>query len=282
MPCPAMSGEPNACAASSISGSPSSASSTSGAGRPNRWTGMIAFVRAVTRRATSSGSRFIVAASTSAKTGVAPTRAIDSGVAKNVKAGQITSSPGPMPSPSSTSTSASVPLPQPTVSGTPRYSAASSSNAFVVGLKTRAPLSRPSAKAAFSSGISGAYCAFTSTSGTLDTALDGSRAALSPPGEEEDEENRDPERDRVVDETEVLVERVPARAERPACTGEREAPGERARNGQERVLALAHPRDPGRDGDEGADDRRDPAEEHRAVAVPLEPPIGLVEVLRGQ
>ena len=52
-----------------------------GAGRPKRCTGMIARVRAVTFAATSSGSRFSVTGSTSAKTGVAPRRAIDSAVA---------------------------------------------------------------------------------------------------------------------------------------------------------------------------------------------------------
>ena len=50
-------------------------------GRPKRCTGMIAFVRAVIRRSTSSGSRFSVTGSMSAKTGVAPTRAIASAVA---------------------------------------------------------------------------------------------------------------------------------------------------------------------------------------------------------
>ena len=40
-----MPGAPKAWAASSISGTPSEASSASGARRPNRWTGMIAFVR---------------------------------------------------------------------------------------------------------------------------------------------------------------------------------------------------------------------------------------------
>ena len=42
---------------------------------------MIAFVFAVSRRATSSGSRLSVAGSISANTGVAPIRAIDSAVA---------------------------------------------------------------------------------------------------------------------------------------------------------------------------------------------------------
>ena len=42
---------------------------------------MIAFVRGVIRAATSSGSRLSVTGSMSAKTGVAPTRAIASAVA---------------------------------------------------------------------------------------------------------------------------------------------------------------------------------------------------------
>ena len=81
MPVCATPGAPNACAASSISGRPNAASSSSGAGRPNRCTGMIARVRGVIRAATSSGSRLYVAGSMSAKTGVAPRRAIDSAVA---------------------------------------------------------------------------------------------------------------------------------------------------------------------------------------------------------
>src|SRR3712207_8242584 len=48
----------------------------------------------------------------SAKTGVAPARAIASAVAKKVNAGQITSSPGPSSRALKTSTSASVPLPR--------------------------------------------------------------------------------------------------------------------------------------------------------------------------
>jgi hypothetical protein len=57
---------------------------------------MIAFVRSVIARPTSAGSRFRVAGLMSAKTGVAPRRAIDSAVAKKVNAGQMTSSPGPI------------------------------------------------------------------------------------------------------------------------------------------------------------------------------------------
>ena len=72
---------PKAWAASSIRGRPNWASSASGAGRPNRCTGMIAFVFGVIRRSTSSGSRFSDTGSMSAKTGVAPARAIASAVA---------------------------------------------------------------------------------------------------------------------------------------------------------------------------------------------------------
>jgi hypothetical protein len=45
----AIPGDPNACAASSTIGTPSVASSATAAGRPKRCTGMIAFVRGVTR-----------------------------------------------------------------------------------------------------------------------------------------------------------------------------------------------------------------------------------------
>ena len=72
---------PKAWAASSSSGRPNAASSASGAGRPKRCTGTIAFVRGPIRRSTSSGSRFSVTGSMSAKTGVAPARAIASAVA---------------------------------------------------------------------------------------------------------------------------------------------------------------------------------------------------------
>ena len=74
-------GAPNACAASSITGRPSAASSSIGAGRPNRCTGMSARVRGVIFAATSATSTLSVAGSMSAKTGVAPRRAIDSAVA---------------------------------------------------------------------------------------------------------------------------------------------------------------------------------------------------------
>ena len=65
---------------------------------PNRWTGRMAFVRAVTASATCCGSIFKVRGSISTKTGSAPTRLIASAVAKNVNGVVITSSPRPTPS----------------------------------------------------------------------------------------------------------------------------------------------------------------------------------------
>jgi len=69
--------------------------------------------RAAARRA-AAGSSEQPAASMSAKTGVAPSRAIEPPVAKKVKAGQSTWSPGPTPRAWSASSSASDPDLQPT------------------------------------------------------------------------------------------------------------------------------------------------------------------------
>ena len=82
-----------------------------------------------------------------------------------MKAGQITSSPAPIPIASSTSTIASVPFAQLTVSWTPSSSADSRSNASTSGPKMNRPDSSVRANASLSSGISGAYCALTSTCG---------------------------------------------------------------------------------------------------------------------
>ena len=70
-----------------------------------------------------------------------------------------------MPIASSDRTSASVPFATPIACGTPRYAAASRSNASTSGPKMNRPDSSTSAKRSFSSGINGAYCALTSTSG---------------------------------------------------------------------------------------------------------------------
>ncbi len=77
----AIPGEPKACAASSMIGRSNRRSSSIAAGRPKRCTGMIAFVFGVIFRSTSFGSMFSEPGSMSAKTGVAPIRAIASAVA---------------------------------------------------------------------------------------------------------------------------------------------------------------------------------------------------------
>src|SRR3954470_9477804 len=179
----------------------------------------------------------------SAKTGVAPRRAIDSAVAENVNAGQITSSPGPMPSASSTSTIASVPLATPTVSGTPRYCAASRSNALTFGPRMNVvPDSSISANASFNCGMSGAYCALTSTSGIRGTPLQS--IGPSSPQDQVGDSDENSCNDRNFDVPELVVETVVARAERPADAGQREAPNRGADQRQDDVAAERNAEDP--------------------------------------
>src|SRR3954452_1786235 len=239
---------------------------------------MTARVRGVIRAETSSGSRLYVAGSMSAKTGVAPRRAIDSAVAKNVNAGQITSSPGPMPSASSTSTIASVPLPTPIVSGTPRYSAASRSKALTLGPRMKAPDSRIPANASFSCEVSGAYCALTSTSGIRGTPLQsiGPSAPYDQVGDAD--ENSCNDHDFGV--SELVVEALVARAERPADAREGEAPDRRADQRQGDVAPERDAEDPSGDRHEGAHDGGDAADEHGPVVVAVEPRLGPPELLR--
>src|SRR5260370_361601 len=110
------------------------------------------------------------------------------------------------------------------------------------------PVSRVRAKAAWSSGISGAYCAFTSTCGIGGTASHGSGPAAT---QDQIRRNRDDSRyDRVLDVTEVLVELVVACAEPPAHAREREAPDRAPERRQHRVAREARLENPGRDRDE--------------------------------
>src|SRR6185312_10714615 len=74
-----------------------------------------------------------VAASTSTKTGVAPTRAATSAVAQNVNDGQSTASPGPTPIARNARTSASVPLAQVTTCRAPQNAANSISKVRTSG-----------------------------------------------------------------------------------------------------------------------------------------------------
>ena len=81
---------------------------------PKRWTGMMALVAGRMKRATSAGSTLKVAGSMSAKTGRGPSRVIALAVAKKVKLGTITSSPGPTSRAISANSRASLPEAQPT------------------------------------------------------------------------------------------------------------------------------------------------------------------------
>ena len=93
------------------------------AGCPDRWTGMIAFVRGVTSPATRSGSMFRSVSRTSAKTGVAPVWTITFAVAGQVIGVVITSSPGPTPSATSERCIAAVPEETASACFAPTYSA---------------------------------------------------------------------------------------------------------------------------------------------------------------
>ncbi len=73
--------EPAACAASSTTGTPSASIAATSAGLPNRSTATTAFVRGVSAAFTVSAVTFIVAGSTSQKTGAAPVGGIASALA---------------------------------------------------------------------------------------------------------------------------------------------------------------------------------------------------------
>src|SRR5215210_1671114 len=97
---------------------------------------MMPTVRPVTRAAASTGSRLSVSGSTSAKTGVPPSQSTASAVAKKLKAGTMTSSPGSRPSARRERISASVPLATATHAGSSRSSAKAFSNSRTSGPRT--------------------------------------------------------------------------------------------------------------------------------------------------
>src|SRR5215211_228502 len=257
----------------------SSARSLNGAGRPKRCTGTTAFVLRVILAATSSGSSTSVCGSISAKTGVAPVRAIASAVAKKVKAGQTTSSPEPTPSASSAMTIASVPLATLTASGTPRYAAASCSKASTLGPSTKRLDTSTSSMTRRNSGSSASYWAFVSASGIGGPGT-ASKSSHAPSVHEIAQADDDERHDGVVHVMEPFVELLPVRPERPAGAREAEAPGSRARDRQRREAPEGHPREPGRDRHERAHERDDPADHHEGVVEPAEPPFGTLDLRR--
>src|SRR3954447_25449078 len=182
-----------------------------------------------------------------------------------------------MPSASSTSTIASVPFATPTVSGTPRYCAASRSNAFTFGPRMHAPDSRTSANASFNCGMSGAYFSLTSTSVSRPTPLQS--IGPSSPQDQVGDADENSCNDGDFDEPELLVEALVARAERPADGREHEGPDRRADQRQDDVAAERDAEDPRRNRDEGAHDGSDAADEHGPVVVAVEPRLGPPELL---
>src|SRR6266404_616515 len=108
-----------------------------------------------------------------------------------------------------------------------------------------------SLKRASSSGISGAYCALTSTRGMVCTAST-HFSCLQPAEYQVRREEHDACKDGVLRVFEAMVEALVARAKAVADAGNRERPDRRADQRQERVRGERHPQRPGRDGDERA------------------------------
>src|SRR5437868_9567763 len=156
----------------------------------------------------------------------------------------MTSSPAPTPSASSTSTSASVPFATPTASRTPRYPAASRSNAATLGPRMNSPPARTWSIASRMRSSNGAYCAFTSTSGIGRT---GRKSRSSPPDPEIARQKQDCCDDGVLDVVEVVVEVLVAPPGTPPDARECERPDGRADRRQHDVWPERHSEDPGRD-----------------------------------
>src|SRR6266849_2166766 len=138
------------------------------------------------------------------------------------------------------------------------------------------PPSRISRKRASSSGISGANCALTSTSGICTaTPSSGPR----PPIEKIRRDQQNACNDPVLGVLEAVVEALVAPAQPVAGSCDRERPDRRPDDREQAVGRERQPEDACRDRDEGADDRRDAADENTEVAPFGEPALGAVEPL---
>ncbi len=132
----------------------------------------------------ASGSRFNVAGSTSAITGVAPQRVIELTEAKKLKADVITLLSGPTPEVCNASHKASVPDAQPTEAGTPRYSADSRSKPSTSGPPMKYCVVKTRSTAAATSSLMLSYCRLRSSMGIgsclgADAGEEGSDCAVS-------------------------------------------------------------------------------------------------------
>ena len=92
----------------------------------------------------------------------------------------------------------------------------------------------------------------------------------------------DSERDHVLDVAERVVEALPARAERVAGGREAERPDRASDQREHRVAHERRLEDAGRDRDERARDRREPADEDGPVVPALEPALGALQARRAQ
>src|SRR6266581_1659890 len=138
------------------------------------------------------------------------------------------------------------------------------------------PPSSTSRKRASSSGISGSYWEWTSTSGIV-TAPHCS--GLPQPKDEIRRKRDNACNDRVLGVLEAVVEALIARAEPVARAGDREGPDGRAGHGVKRVGRKRHLEDARGNRDERSDDRRDAPDEHAEVPPTPKPPLGAIEAL---
>src|SRR5262245_9158258 len=140
------------------------------------------------------------------------------------------------------------------------------------------PSSRTSRKRDSSSGISGAYCALTSTSGIGCTAFYCS--GLPPSVYEIHREEQDTCKHNELHVPERVVEALVARAEGVAGARDPERPDGGADRGQHRVRPERDVEDARRNRDEGPHDRRHAAEQDAFVPPAAEPALGAVDLLR--
>src|SRR5262245_59680692 len=140
------------------------------------------------------------------------------------------------------------------------------------------PDSSTSPMRSFSSGIRGAYCALTSTSGIIGTGAPPEDMSVQEPGRAEANSGDDS----VIHPTEILVYPSVAGSDTPADAREGECPDRGTDEREQGVPAEGRAEDAGGDRDERADQRRHPPEEHGSVAAALEPVLGAVEVLGRQ
>src|SRR4051812_15765636 len=95
-------------------------------------------------------------------------------------------------------------------------------------------------------------------------------------------EREDPRRDGVLDPAEIVMERMPARPERPPDPGKHEAPGRVSDQREDVVAAKRRFEHTCRDRDERPRDGRDSPDEHRPRVPAAKPRLGTVELSRSE